>query len=144
MAMFETAERPRYVEGYPRLDLLRLKAAADLGHAACEFTDQRRMLHGLAKVRDRTDDYIIIEYEITLPYLPGRHSSIKLDKVYSPDDVGMNRLMTHCPECSKPKIVLVYVERWACPHCHHLPYRSQTMDFHTRPFESRKKNSSCS
>ncbi len=137
--MPESATRPRYLEGYPRLDMLRVKAAADDGGKICWFVDQRGMTHGLARLKDITDRHITIEYEITLPYLPARHGSIRLDRVYAPGDGAMHRLMTNCPRCAKPKIVLVYAETWACSHCHRLPYRSQTMDYHTRSFERREE-----
>src|SRR5688572_21290354 len=137
--MSEIATRPRYLEGHPRLDMLRVKTAADDGRKICEFVDQRGLTHGLAHLINITDRHITIEYEITLPYLPSRHGSIRLDKVYAAGDGAMHRLMTHCPRCAKPKIVLVYAETWACSHCHGLPYRSQTMDYHTRLFECRER-----
>ena len=136
--MPESATRPRYLEGYPRLDMLRVKAAADDRGKICWFVDQRGLTHGLARLKDITDRHMTIETRSRCrTCLPGTALSGLIE--FTPPAGAMHRLMTNCPRCAKPKILLVYAATWACSHCHRLPYRSQTMDYHTRSFERREK-----
>lgn len=137
--MFENLEPPRYLEAYPRFDMVRAKAATENEDLeVCEFADQIGRVHGLARFGDMTEDSIVLEYKITLPYLPGVYSSTKLKLVKAPNGVDENRIITCCPKCHKRKVLLVYLHGWACSNCHGLIYRSQTMPTCTRFFE--KKN----
>ena len=136
--LFKNHRPPRYLEAYPRLDMVRAKAATEKELEVCEFVDHIGRVHGLAQFGDMTDEHIVFEYEITLPYLPSVYSSIRLKKISSPNGVDENRIITQCPKCQKRKAVLVYFGSWACSYCHGLMYRSQTMTYHTRLFERKK------
>ena len=132
-----SSERPRYLEAYPRLNMVSAKAATEDGREVCEFANQSRQAIGLARFGDMTANHIVLEYDIAQRNLPHACSAIRLDTVLTPNGVDGCRTITRCPSCMKKTIVLIYVESWACSKCHRLVHRSQTMDTNTRLFEKR-------
>ena len=133
--MIDSLQPPSYLEGYPQINMVRAQAATEKGFDVCEFADAVGRIHGLARFGAMTRDSIVLEYEITLPYVPCAHSSIKLNLVEAPNGVDENRIITSCPKCDQNRILLVYNNGWACSNCHGLLYRSQTVSKYTLLFE---------
>lgn len=133
--MYENMKPPAYLEAYPRLNIVQAKAALERELVACEFTNERRMTFGLARMGEGSATHFTLDYSIHVPFLKGSISSISLELVETPNGVDPNRTVVLCPQCCKNKIVLIFCNSWKCARCHGLVYRNQCIGHNTILFE---------
>jgi hypothetical protein len=125
---------PRYLEAYPRFDVVKAKAATERERDLCQFTDGKNVF-GVARIGDAADTHLSLQYSVQLPFLAMASDTIVLELVPAGNGVDRHRVLVLCPACRECKIVLVLRQEWQCAKCHGLVNRSQCVPKISRMFE---------
>lgn len=120
-----SASEAKYVEAFPRFDLIHALSRTGRERPICSFVKENGNAIGEAFLIAVFGEAVLLAYVFVGTRIESGPGVVRLSTATVGNGVDKGRRYFLCPDCEKRVGTLVFTRSWACRSCHRLVHRVQ-------------------